>query len=248
MISDSTSTALFIDGDNIPAKYATDIIDHVKILGYGRIKMARVYADMSSTNSNSWRKVSANLGISEVHVNQISRKNSVDLKLCVDMMHMLYTHPKYTHFVICTSDSDFRHALEYIRTENKHIHLMCSKSANAGLKCICDSYTQLEDLDKTKALKKEMEKEDAPLPISDVVSAVQSEIHRILDAENGSMRLDSLSRQIKSVFNYRQYCRTLSQFIKRHYKEEFELVQDPSNKFDMHIRKVDNQKCCPLIE
>jgi len=54
-----------------------------------------------------------------IQCDKISGKNSVDLRLSVDIMKILYTNDIITLFYLITSDSDYRHVIFEIKQKIK---------------------------------------------------------------------------------------------------------------------------------
>ena len=95
-----------------------------------------------------------------IQCDKVSKKNSVDLKLTVDIMTSLYTNDHIDVFIIISTDSDFRHVIYEIKAKNKKTVVIGYDFANVSLKSICNQYI---DLTKTKDLLEN-------IPIDDSVS------------------------------------------------------------------------------
>jgi len=90
-----------------------------------------------------WLKTAPKYGIITVQCDRISRKNSTDMKLCVEIMKNLYTNDTITMFYIITTDSDFRHVVSEIRLKGKKVYCIGSTQANPSLKSLCTKYIEL---------------------------------------------------------------------------------------------------------
>ena len=146
-MSDNEIIAVFIDGENInPHDFS--YID-MEIRKYGRIVIYNVYGDWSDKQVKNWIPVARENGIMCIQCDKISGKNSVDLRLSVDIMKILYTNSMITLFYLITSDSDYRHVIFEIKQKNKKVYCIGSSQANIGLTSICDVYTKIENVKKT---------------------------------------------------------------------------------------------------
>ena len=91
--------AVLVDGDNINAAHAGEILSRAGKLG--RVDVARVYAGLNA--SCEWLKTP---GFRLFHAG--AGKNAADILLCIDAMELALTGELST-FVIATSDGDFSH-------------------------------------------------------------------------------------------------------------------------------------------
>lgn len=136
--------AIFIDGENISAKEYKNILEDVR--KYGRISISNVYLDW--TENRSWMETSKNFGITPIQCNKIKGKNSVDLKITVDMMRTLYRR-EIDLFCILTTDSDFCHIVNELKSENKMVYIYGPKiNMNHSLLSICDKFIDIQNLKK----------------------------------------------------------------------------------------------------
>lgn len=97
--------AVFVDGDNIGASYAPDILKIAKRLG--TVEVARAYGD--ATRGSGWHEAT---GYHLVHSG--TRKNATDLLLCIEAMELALADA-HRAVVIATSDRDFTHLARRLR-------------------------------------------------------------------------------------------------------------------------------------
>jgi hypothetical protein len=91
--------AVFVDGDNMGASHAPDIMKIAKRLG--TVEVARAYGD--ATRGSGWHTAA---GYRFVHAG--TGKNATDLLLCIEAMEVALADV-YQAVVVATSDGDFTH-------------------------------------------------------------------------------------------------------------------------------------------
>ena len=89
------------------------ILDEIKT--YGNIIINQLYHDWTQPEAKSWKLAAQKNGISPIQCDRISGKNSTDIKMIVDLMHILYTVPSISLYYIVTSDSDYRHLIPFVK-------------------------------------------------------------------------------------------------------------------------------------
>ena len=138
--------AVFIDGENInPHDF---IYINKEIRTYGRVVISNVYGDWSDMNVKNWIEVARTNGILKIQCDKINGKNSVDLRMSVDIMKYLYTNNIINIFYLVTTDSDYRHVIFEIKQRNKKVYCIGNSQVNIGLTSICDLYTKIENIKK----------------------------------------------------------------------------------------------------
>lgn len=141
-----TKTGLFIDADNVSYRCAEKAISVAKDRGETNLCCIRAYKDWNKepTDSNLV-KTCDRIGIEQIQVNRAARKNSSDIKMCVDVMKIMYTTDIH-RFILVTSDSDFRHVLLEIRGMGRVGCVYHSgPSKNRWLVGYADDYVMLDE-------------------------------------------------------------------------------------------------------
>ena len=136
--------AVFIDGENINPNDFNYINKEIRT--YGRVVISNVYGDWSDMNVKNWIEVARMNGILKIQCDKINGKNSVDLRMSVDIMKCLYTNNIINLFYLVTTDSDYRHVIFEIKQKNKKVYCIGSSNVNLGLSAICDKYTKIENI------------------------------------------------------------------------------------------------------
>lgn len=199
--------AVFIDGENINQNHFQVINQEIR--KDGRIIIYNIYADWTEIALKKWNQIARQNGLICVHCDKISGKNSVDLRLSVDIMKTLYTNDMIDVFYLVTSDSDYRHVIQEIKQKNKIAYCIGVSKVNQSLISVCDKYTKIEDL-----LKKEPVLND----IDQICDIVQASIDT--DKTNVSLIKDEILRKIPA-FDQKTYGYTkFSDFLLGTFKDK----------------------------
>lgn len=146
--------AVYIDCENICYKDFEYI--NKEIRNYGRMIVCNLYADWRSDDMKNWCKVASTYGLNSIQCDKIKGKNSVDIKIAVDLTCFSYERDHVQNYFIVTTDSDFRHVIFPLREKNKMVYCIGYAKVNAALTGICDKYIKIENLRK-KVNKTELE-------------------------------------------------------------------------------------------
>ena len=209
-MSDNEIIAVFIDGENInPHDFS--YID-MEIRKYGRIVIYNVYGDWSDKQVKNWIPVARENGIMCIQCDKISGKNSVDLRLSVDIMKILYTNSMITLFYLITSDSDYRHVIFEIKQKNKKVYCIGSSQANIGLTSICDVYTKIENV----------KKENTMNQIQEIWNQIEDYLQN-----HENKNLSKIKERIQKKFpdfDHRDYgYQKFSEFVLDHFKDKIAI-------------------------
>lgn len=158
--------ALFIDFENLvygiqdpnSKNHDSEEVDPeplVQLAGeYGRVVLARAYADWRNKHFNQYQVDLYKLGIDLVHVfgkkGPAGFKNAVDIKMAVDAIESIFAFPDVTTFVIVSGDRDFIHVLKMLRRYGRHIvGISPARSASQDLAQLTDRFLRYEALTET---------------------------------------------------------------------------------------------------
>lgn len=108
--------ALFIDSENISYKFLEHIFKYLDEMGEVCIKKA--YGDWRKESMRGWDEVLKRYCIEPIHIitGNLTKNNSSDIRIAIDVMHTLY-EGKMECIALATSDSDFAHLAQEIRTK-----------------------------------------------------------------------------------------------------------------------------------
>jgi uncharacterized protein (TIGR00288 family) len=214
--------AVFIDGENInPNDY--NFINK-EIRSHGRVVICNVYGDWSDANVKNWIEVARTNGILKIQCDKINGKNSIDLRMSVDIMKHLYNNSIINIFYLVTTDSDYRHVIFEIKQKNKKVYCIGSSNVNLALTSICDKYTKIENIKNKLNLRKNYQKSvvnEKNKKLEDIVGYWDC-IEDYL-SNNGKTNLSNVKTIIQNnfpEFDYREYgFSKFSDFMKKNYKK-----------------------------
>lgn len=129
--SDDRDVALFIDWENIKfslvnAGFQPNVSSlYESAKGYGRIVIARAYADWQEEWHLDDPAALYDAGIEPVYVPTRGkgerRKNSVDVKLAAECIEVCHNYPSIKSFILCSGDADFLHVVNILRPYGKRV-------------------------------------------------------------------------------------------------------------------------------
>ena len=126
-------SALFIDGENIPATLVGRITD---LCGPpGNALAARVYGDVARLDA--WARVP---GFRLVHSGQ--GKNASDILLAIEAMEFSFAQPGAA-FVIVTSDKDFSHLAQRLRERGHAVTGMGEAKTSPAFRASCRTFHEI---------------------------------------------------------------------------------------------------------
>lgn len=209
--------AVFVDADNIAAKYAGKILDEVA--RFGTPVLRRVYGDWTCEPLAPWVTKVRDLGfVARQESANTKQKNATDIGLVIDAMDVLHSG-RFDGFVLVSSDSDFTALANRIREHGSDVIGIGEKKAPASFRNACNHFVVLE-ADKQNPVNGH--KRTSP---SEVARDPEDAAHLIVQAmEKGNKPNDwhSLSvvgKQLRTVsesFSVRDYgCSSLSKLISR---------------------------------
>lgn len=150
MIKD-TKIAVLIDGDNIPSKYISEMME--EITKYGTPTIKRIYGDWTKPHLSKWKNVLLENAITPIQqYGYTTGKNATDSAMIIDAMDILYSE-KVNGFCLMSSDSDFTKLATRLREAGMVVYGMGEKKTPNPFIVACDKFIYLE------ILKKDTEKE-----------------------------------------------------------------------------------------
>lgn len=118
-------TGIFIDADNINSKCVKKAVRMAKNTEWMHLGHVKAYKDWNKepADSDAVQNLESE-GIELIQVSRISKKNSTDIRMCIDIVKFLHTSD-IDLYVLVTGDSDFKHVLVEIRNAGK-LSMVCS--------------------------------------------------------------------------------------------------------------------------
>ncbi|AUS06695.1 NYN domain-containing protein [Pseudotamlana carrageenivorans] len=148
MIKD-TKIAVLIDGDNIPAKYISEMME--EITKYGTPTIKRIYGDWTKPYLAKWKNVLLKNAITPIQqYSYTTGKNATDSAMIIDAMDILYSE-KVNGFCLISSDSDFTKLATRLREAGMVVYGMGEKKTPDPFIVACDKFIYLEILKKETA-------------------------------------------------------------------------------------------------
>ncbi len=143
MIKD-TKIAVLIDGDNIPSKYISEMME--EIAKYGTPTIKRIYGDWTKPHLSKWKNILLENAITPIQqYGYTTGKNATDSAMIIDAMDILYSE-KVNGFCLVSSDSDFTKLATRLREAGMVVYGMGEKKTPNPFIVACDKFIYLEIL------------------------------------------------------------------------------------------------------
>lgn len=143
MIKD-TKIAVLIDGDNIPSKYISEMME--EITKYGTPTIKRIYGDWTKPHLSKWKNILLENAITPIQqYGYTTGKNATDSAMIIDAMDILYSE-KVNGFCLVSSDSDFTKLATRLREAAMVVYGMGEKKTPNPFIVACDKFIYLEIL------------------------------------------------------------------------------------------------------
>lgn len=136
--------AVLIDGDNIPSKYISEMMQ--EITKYGTPTIKRIYGDWTKPHLAKWKNVLLENAISPIQqYSYTTGKNATDSAMIIDAMDILYSK-KVDAFCLASSDSDFTKLATRLREAGLQVYGIGEKKTPDPFIVACDKFIYLEIL------------------------------------------------------------------------------------------------------
>jgi len=217
---------IFIDGDNINAKYYPFINNLIR--DRGKIIFKKVYGDFSEENMKNWKKACQDFGIEAVQAWREKNKNSSDMKMMTEIMDYLYRCEYIHNYVIVSGDIDFKEICKKIIENNKTvIGISCfEQSTSKILKNFCNEYIILNNEQTIQKLN----------PISDIWNTIENIL-----IDHSPIYLSILKVKLLNVnpfFNEINYgYKSFKKFLKNSFSKQLYIYQDDNKNFLVVLNK-----------
>ena len=148
MADGQNKIALFIDADNIPAKYGKIIIETLQ--SRGEIFIRRIYGNWEKNSLHSWNESILKYGLLAVQQMDFAvGKNATDMSLTIDAMDVLYQR-QATIFAIVSGDSDFTPLAVKLRERGVYVIGLSKEQASASFRSACNEFIELNSLEQNE--------------------------------------------------------------------------------------------------
>ena len=134
--------ALFIDADNISAKFGKQIIDTLE--SRGEIFIRRIYGNWEKISLHGWNECILNFSLRAVQQPDFAAgKNATDMSLTIDSMDVLYGgHAEI--FALVSNDSDFTPLVIRLREGGMNVIGMGNEKASLSFRNACNEFIDLD--------------------------------------------------------------------------------------------------------
>ncbi len=138
----SKKIALFIDADNISAKFGKQIIETLE--RRGEIFIRRIYGNWGKVSLHGWNECILNFSLRAVQQpDYAAGKNATDMSLTIDAMDVLYGG-KTEIFALVSNDSDFTPLAIRLREGGMKVIGMGNAHASNSFRMACDEFIDLD--------------------------------------------------------------------------------------------------------
>ena len=143
--------ALFVDFENLALAHEPTGFDLWKVIDhaaeYGRVVVRKAYADWRHYSPLEFKLVGNNVDLIQVYSRGMQRKNGADIRLSVDAMDVMFTHPHIDVFILAASDSDYTGLVLKLREHGKFVvGIGSSDSHSEHFRMACDEYLLYSEL------------------------------------------------------------------------------------------------------
>ena len=143
-MADEKKIALFIDADNISAKYGKLSMETLQ--SRGEIFIRRIYGNWEKNFLHKWNDCILRYGLLAVQqMDFTAGKNATDMSLAIDAMDVLY-QKQATVFAIVTGDSDFTPLAVRLRERGVYVISLGIGQTSASLRSACNEFIDLDAL------------------------------------------------------------------------------------------------------
>lgn len=134
--------ALFIDADNISARFGKQIIETLE--SRGEIFIRRIYGNWEKISLHGWNECILNFSLRAVQQpDYVAGKNATDMSLAIDAMDVLYGG-KAEVFALVSNDSDFTPLAIRLREGGMKIIGMGNSNAANSFRVACDDFIDFD--------------------------------------------------------------------------------------------------------
>lgn len=194
--------AVLIDGDNIPAKYISEMME--EITKYGSPTIKRIYGDWTKPYLAKWKNVLLEHAINPIQQYAYTAgKNATDSAMIIDAMDVLYSD-KVDGFCIASSDSDFTKLATRIREAGKLVYGIGEKKTPNPFIVACDKFIYLEILKKDSPDSSGKKKKETSLAqiTPDVIQLLRKSVSDAADEDGWAFMGDVGSTVLKKRPNF----------------------------------------------
>tara|TARA_R110002049_G_scaffold309155_1_gene517709 strand:+ start:25581 stop:26309 length:729 start_codon:yes stop_codon:yes gene_type:complete len=195
--------AVLIDGDNIPSKYITEMME--EIAKYGSPTIKRIYGDWTKPHLSKWKNILLENAITPIQqYGYTTGKNATDSAMIIDAMDILYSE-KVNGFCLVSSDSDFTKLATRLREAGMQVYGIGEKKTPNPFIVACDKFIYLEILKPNKQEQKgdtKTKKQNLYNITAKVIKMLQNSVNDAADEDGWAFLGDVGSLILKKQPNF----------------------------------------------
>ena len=154
------NVAMFIDCDNVSAKYIDSIFKDLS--QYGRITIRKAYGDWTNKHLHGWENVLLDYNIQPYQqFAYASKKNASDIAIVIDVMDSIYTKD-IDIIALVTSDSDFTPLVTRVLSDAKTVLGYGEEKTPDSLVKACSQFIYVEKFVQIQEKNKNFDHIDEP--------------------------------------------------------------------------------------
>jgi uncharacterized protein (TIGR00288 family) len=206
--------ALFIDAQNVSAKYMDSVMNELP--KYGTLVLSRLYGDQETINRTEWVQIATKYAYKPMQQYAVAmKKNAADMAMAIDALEIMYQDKAQT-FVLVTSDSDFTPLAIKLRENGMFVvGIGKEKQITSAFKASCNEVKYFEYLVEEEIIAPAKQKE-AIKSLAEIEATIKEII--VEEGPDNSMYLSMLGDTLikrNSDFDPRKYgAKSLSHLIK----------------------------------
>lgn len=144
MKEQQNNIAMFIDCDNVSAKYIESIFEDLS--QYGTVNIRRAYGDWKDKKLYGWENILQDYNIKPIQQFAYTKgKNATDIAMIIDIMDILYTK-ELEAIVLITSDSDFTPIVTRILSDGLTVYGYGEEKTPMAFVNACSQFIYVEKL------------------------------------------------------------------------------------------------------
>lgn len=186
--------ALFIDADNISAKFGKQIFDTLE--SRGEIFIRRIYGNWEKSSLHGWNECILNYSLRPMQQTDFATgKNATDMSLTIDAMDVLYGG-KAEIFALVSNDSDFTPLAVRLREGGMNVIGLGGAQVSNSFRSACSEFIDLNPPAEIQPAqpKPKVEKKISPAP--DKISPVQLSL---FDEKNNPLAPPPMNSKVVSI-------------------------------------------------
>ena len=190
--NETKKIALFIDAENISARFGNLIMDNLE--KRGEVFIRRIYGNWEKPALRKWNDCILHYGLRTVHqIDFSSGKNATDMSLIVDVMDVFHKH-QADIFAIVSNDSDYTPLAVRLREYGVYLIGIGRKDSSVSFKSACSEFISLDSLG-TEA------EDDTSFQVQAEIKNADTETETLLESKKSEsdLKIAELERKIAEL-------------------------------------------------